>query len=163
MLKFFIGKAGEVRQGAIVVSKEWWALSFLWYLHLESILCCDLLILKPIEKFLLSSSTTGMCSGSSLQLQFNSSVLACISEWPWSVSICFLCMWFDLVLFPTETNHNCLFSFFFWGIPYVLVISYLPAPPYNPCPFSFHSCLDTYFLASFCQIKRLFLFFHFSL
>lgn len=133
---------------------QWEMGYFLWCLHLESKLCCDFHVLKLVEKVLLSSSTIGMCLGSLLQLQYNSAVLAYVSEWLWSVSICFLYMWFDLMFFPTEASHNCLFSFLFWWLPYVLVIFFLRAPPCNLCPFSFHSCLHTFFLSSFFSTKK---------
>lgn len=104
---------------------QWETGSFLQHLHLESELCCDRLILKLVEKALLSSSTTGTCPGSPLQLQCNSPGHAFVFEWLWSVSICFLYMWFDLMSFPSAASHGCLYSF--------LLISLCFGRPLFPC------------------------------
>lgn len=68
---------------------QWETGSFLWYLHPECKLCCDLLVLKLVEK-VLSSSMTGMCPGSPLQLQYNSALLGYVSEWLWKCLHLFL-------------------------------------------------------------------------
>lgn len=56
--------------------------------------------------------------------------------------------------FPLKQAITWFFSFLFWWFPYVLVISFLPAPPCNLWPFFFHSCLHSFFLSSFLSTKK---------
>lgn len=158
MLNFFISKAveGEVWKSG---REPWWFSmkdSLFWWLLLESKLCCDLLVLKLLEIFLLSSATMGICPESPLQLQYDTAVLAYVSEPLWSVSI-FVCglTWCSAL---KKQLMNVFFLVACLGFGHLL-----SAPLCRHWLFSFHSCLHTFFLSSFVSTKKTFLLIHLSL
>lgn len=134
---------------------QWETGSFLWYLHPEYKLCGDLLVLKLVEK-VLSSSVTGMCPGSPLQLQYNSALLAYVSEWLWKCLHLFLINVVWLHSSPLKQAITICSLSFSGGFPMFWSSSSSLHPSCNLCPFSFRFCLHTFFPSSFLSTKKTF-------